>query len=382
MTKKLTVINLASVGPGARAAQILADLRYSVIQVGVPTSRGALQIEPEAYAYGASRFVRHLRIDLKSISGRRAFHLLIEKADVLIESFRPGVMKKLELDYESLCKVNSSLVYCSVSGYGQQGRYSQWAGHDINYLAVSGFLDCSGRDINGVPAIPGATVADSAGGGMQAVIGIQSALLNRQVTGDGKYLDVSVLDGMLSMMSLHIDKYLATGEQVSAGNDLLTGKYAWYSCYRTADEKFVSIGAIESKFYRNLCVELGLPEYTEQQFDLSVQEELRGKLAKVIASETRLHWVKVLCSRDTCVAPVLGIDEVVSDPHLLERGTFNHVSVGPEARFKQLGPMIAGSEPIEEVEVERGRSQAREILREVGAGSVEIDAWIEEGTLQ
>jgi len=376
------VINLASVGPGARAAQLLADLGADVIQVGAVSRSGSVQIEPAPYAYGAGRGVRKIRLDLKSDSGLAAFKKLIAASDVVIESFRPGVVKKLGIDYASLRHLNPRLIYCSVSGYGQHGPCSQWAGHDINYLAMSGFLDCSARDGRGVPATPGATVADSAGGGMQAVIAIQSALLRRGDYGEGECLDVSVTDGVLSMMSLHIDQYLATGRAVTAGSELLTGRYAWYSCYLTADKRHLSIGAIEPKFYRNLCRLLELDRYSDKQYDDAVQEELRDALQSVLLTDTRDNWVRRLAAEDTCVAPVLTVAEATGEPHFIERGNFQPVTCDDAEPFSQLAPVMAGSARGRAVHATPGRLHTDDVLREVGIEESHVSALVEQGVAE
>ena len=208
----ITVLDLASVGPAARASRMLADYGARVIKVGPTSKKGSLQIQPAYHTYGAGRGLSRMRIDLKSDGGREAFLRLTEKADVVIESYRPGVVARLGIDYEAVARRNPGIVYCSTSGYGQHGPASAWAGHDINYLAMAGFLACSEPRADGGPPIPGATVADSAGGGMHAVIAILAALVKRAGTGQGEYLDVAALDGVLSLMSLSLDQYLATGE--------------------------------------------------------------------------------------------------------------------------------------------------------------------------
>src|SRR5205807_3440611 len=208
MLEGITVLDLSTVGPAARASRWLADYGARVVKVGAPAG---LQIEPPFYAYSAHRGMDRVGIDLKSADGLEQFMALVDSADVLIESFRPGVVDRLSIGYDALKGRNPRLVYCSTSGYGQDGPRAQWAGHDLNYLAVGGFLDCSGRGPDMRPPIPGATVADSAGGGMHAVIAVLAALVHRGSTGEGAHLDVSVADGVLALMALAGDEYLAAG---------------------------------------------------------------------------------------------------------------------------------------------------------------------------
>jgi alpha-methylacyl-CoA racemase len=223
----ITVLNLASVGPAARAARTLADYGATVVQVG-PMARGGVQIQPPFHTYGAGRGLEHISIDMKAEAGKEGFLRLVAGADVVIESFRPGVVDRLGIGYEAARNRNEGIVYCSTTGYGQDGPASTWAGHDINYLAMSGFLACSEPRADGGPPIPGATVADSAGGGMHAVLSIMAALVKRGNTGQGAYLDVSATEGVLSLMALSIDQYLATGEVAGARPELHTGRESFY----------------------------------------------------------------------------------------------------------------------------------------------------------
>ncbi|MDQ1533601.1 MAG: alpha-methylacyl-CoA racemase, partial [Actinomycetota bacterium] len=200
----ITVLDLASVGPAARTSRWLSDYGASVVKVGPPPRHGGVQITPPFYAYGGHRGMQRALLDLQDPAGVDAFLRLATHADVVIESFRPGVVDRLGVGYAHVQAVNSSVVYCSTTGYGQSGPHAQWAGHDLNYLAVGGYLDCSGRDAANGPALPGATIADSAGGGMHAAMAILAALVRRAATGDGAYLDVSVADGVVALMSLAI----------------------------------------------------------------------------------------------------------------------------------------------------------------------------------
>src|SRR5690348_10610579 len=267
MLNGLTVLDLASVGPAARTSRWLADYGARVVKIGPPPKQSAVQIVPPSYAYSGHRGMERVLLGLKSDAGRAAFLLLAATADVVIESFRPGVMARVGLGYDDVRAVNPRVVYCSTSGYGQTGPRSQWAGHDLNYLAVGGYLDCSGRDADGGPALPGATVADSAGGGMQAVIAILAALVARRETGTGATLDVSIADGVVALMSLNVDEYLATGDVPGPRHSLLTGRYACYDLYPCADGKWLAVGAIEPHFFANLCRALGCDRWIDHQTD-------------------------------------------------------------------------------------------------------------------
>ena len=345
--KGLTLLDFASVGPAARASRILADYGMRVIKVAPVTAQGKKQIEPVFHAYGAGRGMQRIRVDLKSEAGRQAIHTLTKSVDVLIESYRPGVAERLGVGYGDLAEINPQLVYCSTSGYGQDGPASQWAGHDINYLAMGGFLACSGRDAEGLPAIPGATVADSAGGGMHAAMAIMAALLNRSRTNEGAYLDVAATDGVLNLMSLYLDQYLATGEETRPNEAVLTGGYAWYGVYKTGDGKAISVGAIEPHFFRNVCRLLELEEFCAAQYDQARQDEMKAAFRTKFLTRTRDEWTERLAAENTCVAPVLSIPEVVANDHLRARKTFATAHHPDRGNFEQLSAVLAGGDRVQ-----------------------------------
>lgn len=378
MLEHITVLNLASVGPAARAAQWLGDYGARIIQIGSVAS--GRQIEPAFHAYAARRGVQRINLDLKQDAGRGVLYRLSRNADVVLESFRPGVVDKLGIDYATLSEINPRLVYCSTSGYGQTGPYARWAGHDINYLALAGFLDCSGRTADGSPALPGATVADSAGGGMQACLSITAALLQRESSGAGRYLDVAIIDGVLSMMSLYVDQYLAVGKSVSANSDLLTGRYAWYGVYATRDEGFISVGAIEPHFYANLCRLLELDGFLEDQYRDDRQAALRAALAKRFRERERDDWVACLAPFDTCVAPVLTVAEVTSDPHLQARRSFCEVQHAQHGQFRQLAPLWAGMTRPEQLRLDAPGSV--DLLRESGYSDAQIEQLVRQQVME
>lgn len=380
----IRVLDLASVGPAARASRILADYGAEIIKVAPVAAQGAKQIEPVFHAYGAGRGTRRLRVDLKSPAGREVLARLAAQVDVLMESYRPGVAARLGVGYEQLKARNPRLVYCSTSGYGQAGPYSQWAGHDINYLAAGGFLACGGRDSAGDPALPGATVADSAGGGMHAALAIVAALFKVARGGEGRYLDVAVADGVLNLMALYLDRYLATGEDTQPGTDVLTGRYAWYGVYRCADGQHVAVGAIESQFFRNLCRLLGLEQFSASQYDDARQGEMRAAFRERFLTRSRQDWVDALAGADTCVAPVLSIPEVAHDAHLRSRATFMRARHPQRGEFEQLGPVLAGGERAQPLHVlsPPGTTDTEAVLGAAGFGAAEITALREQGCVE
>lgn len=341
----MTVLDLSTVGPATRCARVLADYGASIVKVGAPPRAGSVLFELAYHAYSGQRGTRRVQVDLRSDRGKAAFLRLASTADVVLESFRPGVVARLGVGYEDVLEVNPAIVYCSTSGYGGSGPAAQRAGHDLNYLAVGGYLHTSGRDGEGAPALPGATVADIAAGGMHAAAAILAALVGRSRTGEGAYLDVSVADGVAWMLSLYIDEYLATGEVPAPGHNILTGRYACYGIYGTRDGRWVAVGVIEPAFWANLCRALGLERWIDHQTDDDRQPEIRADLAAAFAGRDRDEWAALLADADTCVTPVNDITEVVEDPQFLARGAIVEAKHPTHGSFRQLGPVLAGSGP-------------------------------------
>ncbi|MBX7068311.1 MAG: CoA transferase [Microthrixaceae bacterium] len=379
----IRVLDLASVGPAARASRALADYGAEVVKLGAVPRAGAVQIIPPFYAYSGNRGMQRALLDLKADAGREAFLKLAETADVIIESFRPGVVDRLGIGFAAVSERNPRIVYCSTSGFGQTGPRSNWAGHDVNYLATGGFLDCSGRRADGRPALPGATVADIAAGGMQATMAIMAGLLRRERTGVGEHLDVSIADGAFALMSLYVDEYLATGTEPGPGHYILTGRYACYEIYECADGKFVSVGAIEPQFWRNLCGLLGLERFAGQQLDDDAQPEIAAAMAEVFRTRTRDEWVALLGPADTCVAPVNTVAEAVVDEQYVARGNVAdavHVNEGP---FRQSAPVWAGTVvPDGPYEIRDGAAtDTDELLLAVGYSTDEVAALRGDGVI-
>jgi alpha-methylacyl-CoA racemase len=338
----VTVLDLSTVGPGTRCTRLLADYGARVIKLGAPPRQAGVQVEPAFWAYSARRGWRQARIDLKAPEGRDAFLALAAKADVVLESYRPGVVARLGVAYADVRRVNPRIVYCSTSGYGQTGPAAGWAGHDLNYLALGGYLHTSGRGEGGKPPLPGATIADSAAGGMHAALAIVAALFERERTGEGRFLDVSVVEGVLSLMSLSIDDHLATGASPGPGHDVLTGRFAYYDTYRCRDGKWLAVGAIEPHFFRNLVKALGCERWQGRQNDDAAQDAMRADFAAAFAARDRDDWVAELAPGDCCVAPVHTIEELAQDPQLAARGAFGEAVDAAGRRFRQLAPALAG----------------------------------------
>ena len=341
----ITVLDLASVGPAVRAARWLADWGADVVKVGPVPRDGGVHITPPAYAYSAHRGMRRVQLDLKSDPGRDAFLALAAAADVVIESFRPGVMDRLGIGWEALHATNPGLVLCSTTGFGQTGPRADWAGHDINYLAVGGYLHCSGRDERGGPALAGATIADSAGGGLQAVAAICAALAARAETGEGTHLDVSIADGVLSLMSL-------------------------------------AVGAIEHRFFANLCRALGCGHWADHQYDDEAVDAMRADFAAAFATRTRDEWAAELGPADTCVSAVLDIPEVVADEQYAARGSFIEVVHPTAGPLRQVAAPMAGQVDATTLPVpDFAEPDTDTVLTEAGVDADTLAAWRSEGAI-
>jgi alpha-methylacyl-CoA racemase len=354
----LRVLDLSSVGPASRAAGIFADYGATVTKVLRPRDRIGDAYEAPPSAYGGAQRVRQLRIDLTDRDGRDVLLRLADGADVVLESYRPGVAQRLGIDAAVMRARNRRLVHCSITGYGTTGDYANWAGHDLNYVGLAGMLAHGEPRADGGPPVPGATVADGAGGGMHAVIAVLVALLARERTGEGATLDVSVADGALWLMSLVVDQHLATGLD-DGPMRLLTGDYGCYSNYRARDGRWLSVAALEHRFWRNLCVALDLEELVPMHTEATAQAEVKQRLTTTFATRDRDEWVAQLGPADTCVAPVHAPQDVASDPHFRSRGV---------VREHRLAPLLAGSAPASPP-----TTDADDDLREAGLAQHEID---------
>ena len=377
------VLDLASVGPAARATRLLADYGADVVKVGPVPRRAGVATVPPPYAYSGHRGMSRALFDLKTDDGRAAFLGLARRADVVVESFRPGVVDRLGIGYDAVRAVNQRVVYCSTSGYGQTGPRRDWAGHDLNYLAVSGYLHCSGRDADGAPALPGATVADIAAGGMHAALAVLAALLRRERTGRGEHLDVSVADGALGMMSLYADEHLATGAEPGPGHYILTGRYACYGVYACADGRCLAVAAIEPAFWTNLCVELGLDRYIDAQTDDALQDEIRSAIGAVLASADRDKWVRRLGPADCCVAPVNSVPEAVHDEQYRARGTVVKAEHPTDGTMEQIGAVWAGAATADSPQglPDLTETQTAELLAEAGYDEAHIARLAQAGVI-
>ena len=375
----IRIIDMARLGPGPHCSQILADMGADVIRVEAPDPkegpRAGRMIKLPGDA-AIRRNSRSISLNLKTEEGKQVFFELAATADVITEGFRPGVVKRLGVDYDAVKAVRPQIVYASLSGYGQEGPYSSYVGHDINYQGITGMLDMTGER-DGPPMIPGNTIADNAGGGMNAAISILAALLSRERTGAGQYIDMAMVDGLVTMMFFPIEEHLTTGAVPHRSGTITTGLYPWYSIYETKDGRYVSVGAIEPWFYENLCRLLELEELIPHQYgDDAKQEEVFAAFREKFLTKTRDEWVELLMPGETCVGPVLAIDEVVKDPHLRHREMIVDVEEEGGGTRTQVGVMAKLSETPGTIRTpgpEVGQ-HTPEILSELGYDEPAIEA--------
>jgi len=322
-----TVLDLSRYGPGPYCSMLLSDLgaNVTVVDDGTPRdARGRRAATNSVEDLTAPldymrRNARRIALDLKHPDGKQVVQRLVAQADVLIESFRPGVAARLGLGYEELSERHPRLVYCSISGYGQDGPYRDRQGHDINYLALGGLLGLTGEPA-GDPILPGTLVADLAGGGLPAAVAILGALLARERSGKGRYIDVSLQDGIVALLSPMIALAQA-GWPAGRGTGVLSGGAPWYRVYRTADDRHVAVGAIEPWLFAELCRRLERPDWIDQQFDRSAWPEMQREMSTIFAGRTMDEWRDLLEDAGVCVTGVSTLDEMMRDPQLMERGT-------------------------------------------------------------
>ena len=373
--KGVRVLDLSRLLPGPYLTMVLADLGADVVKVEDTGVGDYLrQLPPTKHDLGGrflavNRNKRSVALDLKSDPGRAAFVRMAAQADVVVETFRPGVMDRLGIGAAQLRQRNPRLIVCSVSGFGQTGPYRQRPGHDLNYIGLTGMLAMTGT-ANLPPQIPGLQVADMAGGGLWGVIGILGALYGREHSERGCELDISMTEGVLSMMGSELGSYDAGGGHPTRGKEGLNGGLASYSVYETKDHKFLSVGALEPKFWIALNEILDRKPNMSELLPSSSQQAVYGELAAVFASRTQKEWVDALAGSDVCVEPILEVSEVLNCDLHLERSMFFYIN-DPD-----LGPVLQVRTPLGLPErrglAPRHGEHTAQVLREYGLSGEEI----------
>jgi len=378
------VLDLSRLAPGPFCTMLLGDLGADVIVIEAPPEalHGALStdqaIDPNslerARAYNAlGRNKRSIVLNLRQEAARDVFYRLARTADVVLEGFRPGVVKRLGVDYETLREVNPRLVYCSLSGFGQDGPYASAVGHDINYIALTGMLDMIGW-AGEPPGIPLNVIADYAAGGLHAAYAILAALLARDKTGRGQYLDIAMSDGVMYLLAAALSQHFAGGGTMHRGEGMLNGGVPYYNVYETKDGGWVSVGCLEPHFFANLCRALDCDDLIPFQHDPSHQAEVFNRFRESFLTKTRDEWTALLKGVDVCVAPVQSLAEAAADVHNRYRGMVVEVEHPALGKVPQVGVATKLSDTPGRVRhtAPRPGQHTDEVLLEMGLSARDI----------
>ncbi len=371
----IRVLDLSRLLPGPFCSTILADHGATVTVIEAPQFRNSSVI---ASVPMVQRNKRHVAVDLKQDAGREIFMKLASKADVILEAFRPGVVRNLRVDYESITRLNPRIIYCSLSGYGQYGPLAKKAVHDLNCMAFSGVLDLL-RDANHVPIEPGIPFAGLIGG-LSAALGILIALQARHATGVGQYIDISMSDALISLLALP----MANAYQPDKASDYrdfseVSRNRPFYRSYRTKDNRYITVGALEKHLWLQFCTKLGCPFYAEKQEDKEVAEEIVQYLEHTFRQRNLEEWMVIFNDADDCVAPLLSGYELIEQSHVAAREMLYVSSSGvPQPGIAVKLTATPGS--IRNPEYRFGE-HTREILMELGYDEREVAILAASGTV-
>ena len=377
----IRILDLSRLLPGAYASQMMADLGADVVKVEEPGTGDYGRFMPphgpggmSLYFVAINRNKRSITINLKTEQGREIFQRMVRQADVVLESFRPGVMERLSLGYEQLKELHPGIIYCAISGYGQDGPYRLRAGHDLNYAGYAGLLHYN-RSSYGEPAMPPTQLGDLAGGSYMAIIGILTAIVGRTQTGVGRKIDVSMTEGVMSLLPLVTTSYLNTGKAPRPGHSSLDGGLPCYNIYETKDGKHVTLAALEPKFWHTFCTHVGHLELLPFHMPVGPgeREQAMDMLRTIFKTKTRDEWVAELGETDACIGPVYSIDEALNDPHAQSRGISVSSGAGAET-FQTLPsfPRISENEYEQRYAPPTIGEHTSELLHEAGYSDEEI----------
>lgn len=369
----LRVVDLSRYAPGPYCTMLLADLGADVIVVEEPPERArrvdlAMGVSERARAFlPLGRNKRSIALDLGDAASREVFFGLVERADVVVEGFRPGVAARLGVDYEAVRSRNARTIYCSISGYGQRGPYASHVGHDLNYIAVAGILGSIG-DAGGPPAIPLNLIGDFAGGGLFAAFSILAAIVARERTGRGQHIDLAMSDGALSLACLAAADTLETGVPPRRGEYYLNGALPCYHVYTCADGKSLAVACMEPWFWRRLCTHLGAEHLVEAQFDATRATEIRTFLERRFSEKSRDAWFAELRDLEVCVTPVYDMQEALADEHHRAREMLVELEHPEFGSIRQVGivPKLSDTPGAVRSLAPRPGEHTGEILRELG----------------
>ncbi|HZP44075.1 MAG TPA: CaiB/BaiF CoA-transferase family protein [Candidatus Binataceae bacterium] len=389
------VLDLTKLAPGPHCTMILGDLGADIIRIdepGPPTGRRAEQAgggnvqaprQSAAPTNALARNKRSIALNLKSGPGKEIYLRLAQRADVVVEEFRPGVAKRLGIDYDILGVRNPRLIYCAITGFGQTGPFKNYVGHDLNYIATAGALSLMGP-ADGLPAIPWNWLADYAGGGMHAAIGILAALVSRSQTGRGQYVDIAMLDGVMLLLAQALSAHFTSGRVPTRGTTPMDGAAPHYNRYFTKDGKIITIASMEPWFYANLCRAMGCEEYLADQNNKAKWPEIHARFTELFKTRTRDEWFDHLSKSDICVGKMLTLDELEHDPQIKARNMIVEVEAPSGEKVKQLGIAMKFSETpgsIRSVAPQMGQ-HTDAILADLGYTPEQIERWRADGAIR
>ena len=396
----IKVLDLSRLAPGNLCTMILGDLGADVLKIDDPPDGGwrtAAFRRPLSEEEGRRQAIynplnrnkKSLVLNLRSEEGQDIFYRLAEKADVIIEGFKPGTVKRLGIDYQKINEINPRIIYCSLSGYGQDGPYSQLPGHDINYISAAGVLALIGEH-DGPPAVPLNLIADYAGASLHGAIGILAALTARQTTGAGQYVDIAYTDATMSLLTFFTTEYFLRGTVIKRGETALHGAYPYYGVYEAQDHKYISLGCLEPWFWEKFCKAISredlisyhcTPEHIWNKPEDKKWEVVSASLRELFRTKPRDEWFDFLSEKDLPVAKVCALDEVFSDPQVRHREMVIEMDHPELGRVSQIGMPIKMSETPGKV---RSFSplpgeHTSEVLLDLGYKKQEIDRMLQDG---
>ena len=376
----IRVLDLSRLLPGPFLTMILADMGADVVKVEDPRVGDYMRSIPPAKKDLSGRFLavnrnkRSLALDLKAPSGKDAFLRMVERADVVVESFRPGVMDRLGIGYAALRAKNPKVVLCSISGYGATGPYVERAGHDLNYVGLAGVLAMGAEAAGRAPAMPGVQIADLAGGALWSATAILGALVGRERTGEGAHLDISMTEGALALLAAEIGN-MDCGAQPTRGTETLNGGLACYGVYRTADDRYLAVGALEPKFWLAFNAAIGRKgDLSDLIAPPAKQAQIRDEIQAILRTRTRDEWAAHLAAHDCCCEPVLEPDELEAHPLHRAREVFFTIDGGELGPVRQLRTPVGA--PSRSTLAPRLGQHSREVLADYGFGEDEIAALV------
>jgi len=391
----IKILDLTKLAPGPHCTMILGDLGADIIRVdepGLPTGRRAQQAgggdvkAPRPSSSPANALARNkqsIGLNLKSGPGKEIYLRLAQRADIVVEEFRPGVAKRLGIDYDTLRSRNPRLIYCAVTGFGQTGPFKNYVGHDLNYVATAGALSLMGPE-NGLPSIPWNWLADYAGGGMHAAIGVLAALVARGQSGRGQYVDIAMLDGVMLLLAQALSAHFTSGRVPRRGSTPMDGAAPHYNRYFTKDGKIITIASMEPWFYANLCHALNCDEYLADQNNKEKWPAIHARFTQLFTTRTRDEWFDYLSKSDICVGKMLTLDELEHDPQIKARNMIVEVETPTGEKVKQVGIAMKFSETpgsIRSVAPTTGQ-HTEAILADLGYTPEDVIRWRADGAIR